>query len=40
LVVDVLREHADYRGPQYVELGERIAIGGAKVLDTIQRLAR
>ena len=26
LTVDVLREHADYRGPQYVELGERIAV--------------
>ena len=28
LTVDALREHADYRGPQYVELGERIAVGG------------
>ena len=28
LAVDVLREHADYRGPQYVELGERIAVDG------------
>lgn len=28
LTVDVLREHADYRGPQYVELGERIAVDG------------
>ena len=28
LAVGVLREHADYRGPQYVELGERIAVDG------------
>ena len=28
LSVDVLREHANYRGPQYVELGSRIAVGG------------
>ncbi|MGW6282120.1 DUF3626 domain-containing protein [Kribbella sp. NPDC055071] len=28
LTVDVLREHADYRGAQYVELGERIAVDG------------
>jgi len=28
LTVDVLREHADYRGPQYVELGSRIVVDG------------
>jgi Protein of unknown function (DUF3626) len=28
LSVEELRRHADYRGPQYVELGARIAEGG------------
>jgi hypothetical protein len=28
LPVDVLREHSDYRGPEYVELGKRIAVDG------------
>ena len=28
LTVDVLREHSDYRGPEYVELGKRIAVDG------------
>ena len=28
LSVDVLREHADYRGAEYVELGSRIAVDG------------
>lgn len=40
LALDELRAHPDYRGPEFVELGEAIAVGGALTPRVVGEAAR